>query len=228
MAKYLYFLVLCSFIVGVGCSGAGIGNVPLKTDKQKSSYSIGQQIGRGIKAQGMDLDVKVMAMAIQDVLDGKKSRLEQKDMQVSMQNMRKSAAEKKRKEGEANKVIGQTFLKKNKKAKGVKITKSGLQYQVIKEGKGKKPKDSDRVKVHYKGTLIDGTEFDSSYERKKPSEFRVRGVIKGWTEALLLMNTGAKWKLFIPSELAYGSRARPKIPANSVLIFEIELLEIKT
>jgi len=134
---------------------------------------------------------------------------------------------KRQEEASKNKATADKFLASNKTKTGVKVTDSGLQYQVITEGKGVLPKDTDRVKVHYKGTLIDGTEFDSSYKRNNPATFGVRGVIKGWTEALLLMKTGAKWKLFVPPELAYGPSGRPKIPPNSLLIFEVELLEIE-
>jgi len=121
---------------------------------------------------------------------------------------------------------GAKFLEENKKKSGIKTTASGLQYEVLKEGPGPIPKESDTVKVHYRGTLIDGSEFDSSYKRNAPAEFSVAGVIKGWTEALKMMKVGSKWKLYVPSELAYGPQDSPGIPANSVLIFEVELLEI--
>ena len=122
--------------------------------------------------------------------------------------------------------IKSLFLIKNKSKNGVKTSDSGLQYEVITEGKGKKPKSDDVVKVHYKGTLIDGTEFDSSYKRNSPAEFPVTAVIRGWTEALQMMPVGSKWKLYIPPDLAYGEAGRPSIPGNSVLIFEVELLDI--
>jgi FKBP-type peptidyl-prolyl cis-trans isomerase FklB len=143
----------------------------------------------------------------------------QKDLQAKQQEKMKAQGEKGKKEGDA-------FLAENKKKEGVKTLPSGLQYKVITEGKGKSPKDTDTVTVHYKGTLIDGTEFDSSYKRSEPASFPVNGVIKGWTEALQLMKEGAKWQLFIPANLAYGESGRPSIPANSVLIFEVELIKI--
>jgi FKBP-type peptidyl-prolyl cis-trans isomerase len=135
-------------------------------------------------------------------------------------------AAKKAKEAAENLAVGTAFLEENKAKEGVKVTPSGLQYKVIQEGTGNTPTADDRVKTHYRGTLIDGTEFDSSYKRNRPAEFPVKGVIKGWTEALQLMKEGGKWELYIPANLAYGERGRPNIPANSTLIFEIELLEI--
>jgi len=122
--------------------------------------------------------------------------------------------------------LGAQFLEQNKEVEGVKTTPSGLQYKVLEEGNGRKPKASDEVVVHYRGTLLDGTEFDSSYAREEPARFPVTGVIPGWVEALQMMSEGSKWKLFIPSDLAYGERGNPRIPPNSVLIFEVELLEI--
>lgn len=128
--------------------------------------------------------------------------------------------------GEENKKEGEAFLAKNKERKGVKTTASGLQYEVLQKGKGASPTPSDKVTVHYKGNLIDGSTFDSSYDRGQPATFSVGGVIKGWTEALQLMKIGAKWKLFIPPNLAYGERGRPSIPPNATLIFEVELISI--
>jgi len=146
-----------------------------------------------------------------------------------MMAQQKKMMEKRTAKGDSNKKEGEAFLVKNKAKKGITTTQSGLQYEVLKTVKtGKKPTTKDKVKVHYKGTLLDGTEFDSSYKRNKPAEFPVTGVIKGWTEALQLMKVGEKYKLYIPSNLAYGPRGRPSIPANSVLIFEIELIEIKS
>src|SRR5438445_4381701 len=129
--------------------------------------------------------------------------------------------------GEKNKKEGMDFLAKNKTAEGVKTTPNGLQYKILKQGTGKTPTASDTVIAHYRGTLIDGTEFDSSYKRGEPSKFPVGGVIKGWTEALLLMPVGSKWQLFIPSDLAYGENGRPSIPPNSTLLFDLELISIK-
>jgi len=198
----------------------------LKTDKQKVSYSIGQQIGQNMKAQGLDIDVDALSMSLSDALEGRESRLSEEEMRSAMQSMQEEMRKKQMEATSQNKGIGEGYLAENKKKKGVQVTASGIQYEILTKGNGKSPKKTDRVKVHYKGTLIDGTEFDSSYKRNQPAEFSVSGVIAGWTEALQLMKVGAKWRLHIPSHLAYGERGRPSIPPNSVLIFEVELLEI--
>lgn len=210
-----------SFIIG-----CGQGSVALDSDIKKSSYAIGQQIGKSMKSRNTDVDVDALAMAINDVLGDKKSQMTDEDMKAAMQKLQQAMMAKQKEVAEGNKAKGAAFLAENKKREGVKTTHSGMQYEILKAGTGAIPKPESRVKVHYKGTLIDGTEFDSSYKRKEPSEFGVKGVIRGWTEALTLMKTGAKWKIFVPSELAYGSRGRPSIPPNSALIFEVELLEI--
>lgn len=207
----------------VGCKNK---NVTLNTDEKKASYTIGWQIGQGMKAQGVKVDVDVVSAAITDVLSGKESRLTDEEKTASIKKMRENMMNKRQEEGLQNKKTGAEFLKKNKSKEGIKTTKSGLQYKVLVEGKGKTPSASSKVKVHYVGTLIDGTEFDSSRKRGTPAEFPVKGVIPGWTEALMLMPAGSKWMLYLPSELAYGERGRPSIPANSVLIFEVELLEV--
>lgn len=218
-----------------GMKSANLDN--LETDEQKFSYVIGQQIGRQMKNDGIDIDLAVMTASLKEALDGKESRMEQQEMfQVMMTVQQKLMAKKQEAENspEAQKAADETkkagldFLAKNKKEEGVKETKSGLQYKVLTPGKGKSPKATSKVKVHYKGTLIDGTEFDSSYARNEPAEFPLNGVIKGWTEGLQLMKEGGKTKFFIPSELAYGDRDRPQIPANSVLVFEVELLEVQS
>ena len=203
----------------------------LKTDKEKISYALGMNMGTGLKQNSLDVDVDIVAKGIKDVVSGGKTLLTeqeardiitalQKDMQAKMQEKAKVSAEKNKKEGEA-------FLAANGKKEGVKTLPDGLQYKVITEGKGKSPKETDTVTVHYRGTLIDGTEFDSSYKRKEPATFPVNGVIKGWTEALQLMKEGSKWQLFIPANLAYGERgAGNMIGPNAVLIFEVELIKI--
>ena len=199
----------------------------LDTDKKKISYALGQQIGETIKNQGLEVDVDILSKSIQDQVDGKKSELTFEEMRAAMMNARKLVDEKQKAAGEANKKKGQEYLEANKKKEGFKVTASGLQYKVLTEGKGKTPTDNDNVVAHYRGTLIDGTEFDSSYKRNEPAEFPVRGVIPGWTEALKLMKVGEKVQLVIPSELAYGEQGRPSIPPNSVLNFEIELIDVK-
>ncbi len=198
----------------------------LQSDIQKQSYAIGQQIGQNFKAQGLEVDLDVLKMSINDVFAGKKSRLTVQEMQAVMKNLQRKIGEKKNEQNVANKKNGDEFLAANKKKKGVVTTASGLQYMVVKEGTGANPKATDTVKVHYKGTLVNGKIFDSSYERNAPAEFPLSRVIKGWTEGISYMKVGGKTTLYIPSSLAYGPNGRPSIPGNSALIFEVELLDI--
>jgi FKBP-type peptidyl-prolyl cis-trans isomerase len=201
----------------------------LKSDKAKLSYAIGQQIGQSVKADGIEVDVNALAMAIHDVTTDKKSALTPEELQQAMVNARKAAMDKQKAEGEKNLVAGKKYLEENKGKPGIKVTSTGLQYRVVDSGKdkGKSPKDKDVVVVHYTGKLIDGKEFDSSKRRGQPAEFPVGGVIPGWTEALKMMKPGDKWEVFIPAELAYGEAGRPGIPPNSVLNFDIELITVK-
>lgn len=200
-----------------------------KTTKQKYSYAIGFQIGNGLKKDNADVDVEAIKEGIKDVLAGSKTQVSMEDMQAAVMEMQKEQQAAREAEGEKAKKAGADFLAANKKKKGVKTLKSGIQYKVITEGKGSKPKASDSVVAHYKGTLIDGTEFDSSYKRGQPATFGVGQVIQGWQEILPLMATGSKWQVFIPSDLAYGPRgAGANIGPNETLIFDIELLEVKS
>lgn len=199
----------------------------LDTDQKKASYAIGQQLGKNFKDNNVDFDADVLLMALKDVKEGKESKMTQEDMGKAMQKLQEMAQAKQGQVAEENKKKGEEFLAKNKGNANVKTTESGLQYVVEKEGSGKMPSDTDEVKVHYTGTLTDGTKFDSSVDRGQPAEFPVNGVIKGWTEALKLMKEGSKYKLTIPSDLAYGPMGRPGIPPNSVLLFDVELLEVK-
>ncbi len=204
----------------------------LITEKQKVSYSIGLSLGNNFKQQGLDIDTNTLLKGVEDALKGANPLLTQEQIREVMTNLQKNMmAKKQQADAEAsgkNKTAGEMFLAENKKKKGVVTLPSGLQYEIIRKGTGATPKATDTVVTNYEGTLIDGKVFDSSYKRGKPATFPVNGVIKGWTEALQLMKTGAKWKLYIPSELAYGSRsAGPVIGPNSTLIFDIELLEIK-
>jgi len=228
MKKLVWAAVLTT---PLACSKGG--DVKIKTDADKVSYMIGQQIGTGIKNQGIDVNPEVIAMSIRHVTQGKESLMTEADMRQVMEKLQQdmmgkaqARAEDDKKKGEENKITGAKWLDENKKKEGVQTTKSGLQYKVLTAGAGKKPSKDDTVKVHYKGTLTDGTEFDSSYSRNQPAEFPVTRVIPGWTEALQLMPIGSKYQLYIPSDLAYGENPRPKIPANSVLVFEVELLDI--
>jgi FKBP-type peptidyl-prolyl cis-trans isomerase len=200
--------------------------VDLSSDKAKTSYFIGQQVGKQLKQEKLDIDANVLAASISDVITGKESRLSQAEMTAVVEKLQASQSASSEAEGKANREKGNAFLSENKKKSGVKTTASGLQYEVMIEGKGVSPKVTDTVTVHYKGTLIDGTKFDSSYDRGKPAEFPLNGVIRGWTEGLQLMKVGGKNKMVIPSDLAYGPQGRPGIPANSVLIFEVELISI--
>lgn len=202
-----------------------------KDKKEKTSYALGTNLGRITKDFSMEIDAGMVAAGIKDAQAGKMVMSDEeiravlndfnKEMQAKQNEKVKVLAEKNKKEGEA-------FLKENEKAKDVVKLPSGLQYKVIKEGTGKMPKATDTVSVHYKGTLINGMEFDSSYKRNQPAEFKVNAVIPGWTEILQKMKTGSKYITFIPSNLAYGEKGRaPVIGPNAALIFEIELIAIK-
>jgi FKBP-type peptidyl-prolyl cis-trans isomerase FklB len=204
----------------------------LKSDQDKVSYMIGYQIGSNFKRDGLEVDLNMLSNGLKEALAGEKSPLTQEESQKLMANLQKdlqAKAEAKRKAaGEKNASEGKAFLAENAKKAGVKKTASGLQYKVVSEGKGEAPKATDTVSVNYKGTLINGTEFDSSYKRGQPAKFPVNGVIKGWTEALQLMKPGSKYQLFIPADLAYGDRgAGEAIGPNATLIFDVELLSVE-
>jgi len=203
----------------------------LKTDKDKQSYAIGMNIGKSIHRDGVDVDPNILLRGMKDAIAGGKTVLtedEAKAVMANLQaNMRKEQAEKAQLAGEANKKAGDAFLAENKTKDGVVTLPSGLQYKILTQGTGPKPAATDTVVCNYKGTLIDNTEFDSSYSRNQPLTIPVSGVIKGWTEALQLMPVGSKWQLFIPSDLAYGPQAKGPIGPNSTLIFDVELLSIQ-
>ncbi len=224
------FLTALSFLLLVGLASAE--SQELKNDKDRLSYSMGVATGTQMKRQSVDVDVDMFAKGLRDSVSGGKLQMTEQEIQETLmkfqQEMAAKQAEKTKQLAEINKKEGEVFLSENKKKEGVKTLPSGLQYKVITDGTGKKPKDSDTVTTHYRGTLIDGTEFDSSIKRGQPATFAVKGVIKGWTEALQLMKEGAKWQLFIPSDLAYGDRgAGQQIGPNAALIFEVELISIK-
>ena len=188
---------------------------------------MGYEIGKNLKRQNVKLDYKAFNKAIVDVMEDKQESLDNEQRREIMTKISKKQREERKKAAEMNQTKGEEFLAANKEKEGVNVTDSGLQYKAINEGTGAKPKASDIVEVHYKGTLIDGTEFDSSYKRNKPAEFPLRNVIPGWTEGLQLMTVGSKYMFFIPPKLAYGPRGNTTIPGNSTLIFEVELLSIK-
>ncbi len=200
----------------------------LETTDQRVSYGIALNIGSNIARQGgLEVDNDAFLAGLQDGLKGADPRVSEADLQAAFAAIQQKAEAAAAKGSEANIAAGEKFLAENGKRAGVTTTASGLQYEVLKAGTGPKPTAQQTVKVHYHGTLIDGTVFDSSVQRGEPIEFPVTGVIPGWVEALQLMPVGSKWKLFIPQNLAYGPRATGKIPAGSALIFEVELLEAK-
>jgi FKBP-type peptidyl-prolyl cis-trans isomerase len=202
-----------------------------KDNRDKTSYSLGVNIGNSMKMQGAEINADEVASGLRDALAGK-AKLDEKEVREILmawqQELRSKRTEKMKIEGEANKKAGEAWLATNAKKPGVKTTPSGLQYKVLVPGKGPQPKPEDSVSAHYKGSLTDGTEFDSSYSRGKPLTIPVRGVVAGWQEALTNMHVGDKWELYVPGNLAYGERGSPpKIGANATLVFEMELLGIE-
>jgi FKBP-type peptidyl-prolyl cis-trans isomerase len=239
--KVIKFLLVCGAIVSlVSCNGQGVTKKPLKTELDSVSYALGLDMGAKVKANfdeinkelfiqgfhnGVDsLDMKINPEVISVVLN----KFFQKRQEETMKKQQEEAAKKVEAEFADVKVEGEKFMEANKTAAGVQTTASGLQYIVLKEGKGEKPAETSRVKVHYHGTLIDGTVFDSSVDRGEPAEFGVNQVIKGWTEGLQFMSVGSKYKFFIPQEIAYGAFPRQggAIKPFMPLVFEVELLEI--
>lgn len=203
----------------------------LKDTKEKESYSLGYQFGQSLKVQAVDLDLEIYASGIRDALSGATPPLSPDEIRTVVMELQKriAAARQKGMQEIADKNLAESkaFLEANRKKDGVVTVPSGLQYKVLVEGSGKTPKATDSVTVNYRGTLIDGKEFDDSYKRGQPATFEVGKVIRGWTEALQLMKEGAKWQLFIPPTLAYGDRGAGPIPPNSTLIFEVELISVK-
>lgn len=212
-------------LLGLGLIGCQPGTP--KSDKDKLSYTIGVQYGKQLKMQKVDVNAKMIAKAIEDVLAGKDPALSEEDMRAAVNQANESIQKRAQEEAQKNLEASQAFLEKNKAAEGVETFESGLQMKTLTEGSGSSPAPTNVVVVHYKGTLPDGTEFDSSYKTNKPAEFKPSDVIKGWQEGLKKMKKGGKYQLFIPPDLAYGSVPRPGIPANSALVFEVELLDVK-
>ena len=225
-----YLAVVLLMFLSIACSQNTAQNVELKTFDDSVSYSIGADIARNFDTQKMTINNDAFVNGFMDIAAKKDAKItEDEALKVLAKYQQVMMAKRQAEESVAtaeNSKKGLEFLASNKTKEGVKTTESGLQYKVITLGKGAKPKASDKVKVHYKGTLIDGTEFDSSYKRGTPAEFPLSGVIKGWTEGLQLMPVGSKYEFYIPSELAYGDRAPQTIGPNQTLIFEVELLEI--
>lgn len=238
-------MIVSATILIAACNEDAKAPLKLNFDdvKTKDSYTIGIGAGKSMKSNlesvegtGIDLDLEILAQAFVDGIKDQ-SQLDDEAVTANMQDFRqrvgdamkvKRAAETKEQQlaAEENKTKGAEFLAANKIKEGVVTTESGLQYKVLKVGSGKSPVATDKVKVHYTGTLTDGTKFDSSRDRGEPSSFGVNRVIKGWTEALQLMKEGSQWELYIPANIAYGAVSRPKIPGNSVLVFDVELIEV--
>jgi FKBP-type peptidyl-prolyl cis-trans isomerase FkpA/FKBP-type peptidyl-prolyl cis-trans isomerase FklB len=227
--KVLIGLAVITVVVAIGLSLKKGKDAKVVTGgtMEKVSYAIGNQIGANLQRQGIGkIDTQILAEAIEDVFNGK-NKLSAEESQKAMMELQKSIMEKMQKKAEANKTSSDSFLKENKGKEGVKTTASGLQYVVEKAGTGKSVKKESTVKMHYTGTLSDGTQFDSSFERKAPAIVKVSSLVKGWAEGLEMMKEGSKVKLFIPPDLAYGQTPTPRIPPNSTLIIEVEVLEVK-
>ena len=221
--QLLSYITLC--LLATPAMSADVAK--LETDKQKLSYAFGYNVGQKIKNEISDLDEAAFGQAIHDAMTETASRLSSAETQTIVADFQKKRQEEIQKAGEKNLKDGKDFLAANKKKKGVVTLPSGLQYKIIKSAKGDKPTATDSVVAHYRGTLINGKEFDSSITRGEPATFPVAGVIPGWQEVLPLMPVGSKWQVFIPSELAYGARGPGGlIGPNETLIFEIELLKI--
>jgi FKBP-type peptidyl-prolyl cis-trans isomerase len=231
--KSLFRPTLLALATAGALSAAGLvaAENPLQTEKEKLSYVVGSQIGGSLQQIKDEVDIDLVVEALRDSLGGKAPRLSQEQaMEVQRafsEKMQAKQAARMQELATKNKAEGEAFLAKNKSAAGVQSTDSGLQYQVVTQGEGPKPAATDTVKVHYVGTLLDGTKFDSSVDRGQPAQFALNAVIPGWTEALQLMPVGSKYTLWIPSELGYGDRGTPgPIGPNATLKFEVELLEI--
>ena len=225
-------LIICISTVFLASICLAQDKPQLKDQKDKASYSIGYDIGATFKKQNVELNVDALMTGLKEGLAGKDATLSKEERDKTLEAFQKEMMEKQatlsKEAATKNAAEGEKFLAENKKKEGIKTTASGLQYKVLKEGSGASPKETDTVVTNYKGTLLDGTEFDSSYKRNEPATFPVNRVIKGWTEALQLMKPGSKYQLFIPAALAYGERGAGRdIGPNATLIFEVELLSIK-
>ena len=218
---------IISLLTALLASTATAGDSKPSSEKEKFSYTIGFQIGQGFKRDGLDIDTKSMSQAIMDVMKNKAPQLSPDEMRSAMQGAQKKLTAARKIKADQAKTTGDKFLAKNAKKDGVITRKNGLQYKVISTGKGKQPKITDSITAHYKGSLINGKVFDSSYRRGEPATFNVGQVINGWKEILPLMKEGDKWQVFIPSDLAYGEQGQgATIGPNETLIFDIELIKV--
>ena len=219
--KLSVFIFFCTFITSTNA-------VKIETDQEKLSYSMGIFFGQTVIRQEMEIDVPAFMQAVEDVLNKNEKKISDEEMRKIINTYQKKEQDDRIAKSDNDKADGKKFLAENKKREGVTVLPSGLQYKIIENSKGEKPLADSRVIVHYRGTLINGTEFDSSYARGEPIELGLNQVIKGWQEALQLMSVGSKWQIVIPSELAYGERGAGRaIGPNSTLIFDIELISIK-
>lgn len=200
-----------------------LGNMELM---KRASYAIGVNLATDLSNQGVDLDPDLVMLAIQDINQGDSLKLSQQQLQQTLQELQAMMKQKAQERADSMARAGKEWLEENKKKEAVQVTESGLQYEVIEKGEGEKPAATDKVRVHYRGSKLDGSVFDSSYERGQPAEFKLNQVIPGWTEGLQLMPMGSKYMLYIPPELGYGTQAPPSIGPNQVLVFEVELLDI--
>jgi len=229
--RLIHFALLSGLLL-VGCQAKNIGESDLDTLSAKASYAIGHNLGSNFKQQFEDIDLVILLQGIKDGMQDDVSLLTPEEFEKTMMTFQEEMAEKQTAKrnamAENNITEGQAYLAENRKKDGVTVLPSGLQYEVLQAGDGPSPKATDTVTTHYAGTLIDGTEFDSSIKRGEPATFPVGGVIPGWVEALQLMKVGAKWRLVLPPDLAYGENgAGDVIGPNAVLIFEVELLSIE-
>ena len=230
MRRMIGFALVISLFSLNACQSQ-TGSASLDTDDQKASYGIGIQMGAQLAPAGAHLDMDAFMAGIKDGIDGSDPAVPQDELQVALQVLNEAVqaeeAERLGAEATANATEGAAFLAENASKDGVMVTESGLQYEILTEGEGATPGPADQVSIHYKGTLIDGTQFDSSYDRGQPAVFGVSGVIPGFSEGLQLMTVGSHFRFFIPSEIGYGANgSRPTIGPNATLIFEVEMLEI--